>query len=96
MTHFQANSQDNLTPTTDVKRIYKTKHPYEQRNSYKNSDGILITGNSSYDPSRKSSAMVSQSDNFRVSRYHENFIELLTLGRGEYGKVVKCQNRIDG
>ena len=59
----------------------------------KNSDGLLINGGSSYEPSRQSSAIVSEAS--RIQRIQEYFIELKTLGRGQFGKVLKCQNRTD-
>ncbi|RXG56527.1 Wee1-like protein kinase 1-B [Armadillidium vulgare] len=31
-----------------------------------------------------------------VSRYHEEFLELALIGRGQFGSVYKCRHRLDG
>lgn len=32
----------------------------------------------------------------RGARFNEDFDEICTLGRGHFGSVVKCQNKLDG
>lgn len=34
--------------------------------------------------------------NDRGSRFNEDFVEIWTLGKGHFGSVVKCQNKLDG
>lgn len=77
--------------TPKAKKQWK-KNPYEEK-SLKNSDGLLINGGSSYEPSRQSSALVSEAS--RVQRIQDLFVELKTLGRGQFGKVLKCLNKTD-
>lgn len=34
--------------------------------------------------------------NEKQSRFNEDFIEICTIGKGHFGSVVRCQNKLDG